>query len=319
MASDHNILLLGNSHTNRLAQFCQHSEDIIIRGIPGASTTNPRKLTNLRMEARQFINTHFQWLALQLGGNECSDVSSRIRLEHHPNNYIITEMISKGTINGFASEDDPLNILRLYTGQLLQSLNNFLQEFVSHLLTIKYETNSDKLCIILPGPRYLKGPATNMIFNLVAYYLSYSLKSNHQSLFKNINMCIIDPFLDDWKAGTNSQNLKLMHNEIEIQQPNIIKSRFGAVHYCATKYSDMYTLIRNTLLKSNVRQQHIKHGEYPSLLDTLQPLHSHVHNTHSTTLPDEDQYVVGQSDTCNITYSGIVKRKPLLHHHTQCI
>merc|ERR1711867_211277 len=90
------------------------------------------------------------------------------------------------------------------------------------------------------GPRYLKGTESHINYNILCYLFNHVLYNF--AVGKSITL--VNNFLETWKEG--SRNLLKCHGwkeTVSVLLQHVRYTRYGAVHYCQSKYSEMYKTI----------------------------------------------------------------------------
>ena len=238
-------LRIGNSHTAREIRLAGEPTTYTYRTYPGGSLMRNADLYKVSRDLREIKKENYEHLIVQFGGNEAYDECKKPKYENHImyNSRRIIQNLHRAQ-RGVWDPQDPCNTFFYYEGALKQSLETFVGEFLRRIDGCVQILGVREITIIAPGPRWLKSPSDNGIYNTVCYYLSHQLKLGAKSFWDNHHVQVLDPFLMQWGLNlADTDSLKIIHNPKEVRQTLECTSKYGATHYT----NDIYLRINREL------------------------------------------------------------------------
>ena len=240
------LMLFGASNVDNLKKF-QDTENVKIVGLRGANLLKPNNcVSELLNNTIPYGDVHLNlWL-----GNE---IDSLAAAKNHSDILVGHDALANRLVDGFVwqyryRQSDPLQILKLYTGDLLKVANDAYEKYVvaiKELLDrIPKETRVARISVVLMGPRVKKDRYHHLLINLMIYYVNCQLRKKMASgdlsaMWKTPSIGIVDIFMQFFTGGQwgiLTRNL-MSENEVTLQK------WYGSVHYTDTIYRDLYNMI----------------------------------------------------------------------------
>ena len=183
-------------------------------------------------------------------GNEIDGLSKELSstsiLEGH-------DLIASKLYNGFLGKrrlrrKDPLQILKLYTGRLLDEAESFVKKYIKKLSEIIHACDRRskilQTTIILNGPRCKKNKYEDVLVNLLIYFLNHKLKEIIEKEPHKIctwtQLKYIDFFFPFVTGGRWNDSTRLdLHPEHE----RSLSKWYGAAHYDPSVYHELLDFI----------------------------------------------------------------------------
>ena len=226
------ILRLGDSHLNHENYHTSSPPHHHHRGFPGASLLKENRFEEIKNEALLHSTHGHKHLILEFGGNASYDKSRNFETATDDTNLGKIFRTLHNTNVHACDDNDPCNMLHLYTGDVHKEMKRFTDNFVGKIKELAESLEVTSFTIILPGPRMLKNAKDNKLFNAIQYFLCYHIKSNINNLFPNSQVYVLDPFRFEWRKNLSKFNTAWeLHNQKEVINTKRGESKYGATHY----------------------------------------------------------------------------------------
>ena len=240
-----NTLVLGNSHARRMQEkFEAKKQNFLI--YPGLTLIKNWDFSKIWEDLLYLINVKkisVEKLVIIFGGNDVHHVSTKFTFPFTNEPQIISDLLINGKKN-FECESiepsDPLNIVKQIDPSLLKEISSSFEPYFEKLLTITRLFPNAKVTLTAPGPRYLKGTDDHINYNVLCYIFNYVL----YDFVAGKSFMIINNFIESWREGTkNFLKIHGWRETISVLLQDIRYTKYGAVHYCQSKYTEMYNAI----------------------------------------------------------------------------
>lgn len=241
------VVLIGDSNVNRLQAFNRNPNWSFI-GISGADLIKNGESVTCNIVKQLPLNRRMNlvfWL-----GNEVDTaaqmLSSTDILDGH-------DTLATKLYNGLLSRQhlrpkDPLRILNLFKGKLLQESNLLLDKYIEKLRILVSaccrKRNIHQITLLLMGPRAKKNMYEDILVNLLTYYINQKVKviveQEPQKITKTTTFKYMDFFFPYFAAG----RWKKMDLELFSPTEKDLSRKYGAVHYATTIYEKILELVK---------------------------------------------------------------------------
>ena len=233
-------LYIYDSHGSRMKNKIHKGSYLIYPGYSLSNNLHFNKILSDINKVKEKLN--ISEIMVIFGSNDVHDAAQDFLIPKDLN--FEPSILTKGRNVENFDVSDPLNLFSNMENDTFKHLSSKFEKYFQNLETLTEIFPGARVVISAIGPRYMFGPDSSLQYNFLACFLNFKLYkwSGEREFY------VVNSFVKEWRSGTEAMlSVHGVREQVGVTLGDTEYCRYGGVHYCQSKYTEMNTAISKAL------------------------------------------------------------------------